>query len=315
MYKPKAYKTKAAKRASVKRYRGRNKEKVKKFNQRYAATHKKELAAKNKAWREANRDELLKRKRDYYWANRASLLETRKRANKLNSETINKKRRHTYALKRESVLENSRRWRRAHPENWEQYYAAHRGEILARLKVMYENHREEIRAKENGKRARSPEFWRKYQRDYYAKNRERCIAYTLKHVKANHAKVRKNERDRSAHHPERAHAKRKRYHKAHPEASAASVNRRRARKRNNLVGNLKEIRRIYKHVREVETIPCYWCKTLIPKGDRVLDHVIPLARNGAHAPANLCSSHNHCNHVKGSRMPEEISGQYEFSLA
>ena len=47
---------------------------------------------------------------------------------------------------------------------------------------------------------------------------------------------------------------------------------------------------------------CYWCSCQLD-GTYHVDHVIPLARNGAHASSNIVISCPFCNMSKGSRLP------------
>lgn len=51
---------------------------------------------------------------------------------------------------------------------------------------------------------------------------------------------------------------------------------------------------------------CHLCELPITDGSMELDHVIPLARGGRHAPDNLKPSHRLCNTTKSARLPHEL---------
>lgn len=50
---------------------------------------------------------------------------------------------------------------------------------------------------------------------------------------------------------------------------------------------------------------CYLCGRLLA-ADVHLDHIVPLARGGAHSSANLAPTHDVCNLRKGDRMLSEL---------
>jgi 5-methylcytosine-specific restriction endonuclease McrA len=50
---------------------------------------------------------------------------------------------------------------------------------------------------------------------------------------------------------------------------------------------------------------CYLCGHFLSVHDMTLDHVVPLARGGAHTPENLRPAHRSCNSRKGSRLLSE----------
>ncbi len=81
------------------------------------------------------------------------------------------------------------------------------------------------------------------------------------------------------------------------------------------VGDPREIEAFYERVRTTNLLPCYWCKKIVRKKDRHVDHIIPLHRGGSHAVANLCCACRSCNLSKHAKMPDEFSGQGELHLA
>lgn len=79
-----------------------------------------------------------------------------------------------------------------------------------------------------------------------------------------------------------------------------------ARKRQATLGDLAEIQRVYDTAASTESVNCFYCKALIPKGERHVDHKVPLSRGGAHAAINLCVCCASCNLSKGAKTDEEF---------
>jgi len=51
---------------------------------------------------------------------------------------------------------------------------------------------------------------------------------------------------------------------------------------------------------------CVYCSTRLDQQTATLDHVVPLARGGAHDPGNLVVACGPCNRLKGDRLPFEF---------
>jgi 5-methylcytosine-specific restriction endonuclease McrA len=142
------------------------------------------------------------------------------------------------------------------------------------------------------------EYNRTYKREhkeqlrlYRKENRDRRRAYKAEYRKANADTIKEyNKRYRIAHHLERR------------TESAA----RRAAIRGASLGDANAIKAIYRRARENKNVRCYLCGRLIPKGERQVDHIIPLSRGGAHAAANLAIACSACNRKKCAKMPEEV---------
>ena len=73
-----------------------------------------------------------------------------------------------------------------------------------------------------------------------------------------------------------------------------------------------DTRAVYVACKSSMVIRCYWCKAKTRKGERAVDHIVPLARKGMHASENLCIACTSCNQKKSSHLPEEFSGQGEL---
>lgn len=93
----------------------------------------------------------------------------------------------------------------------------------------------------------------------------------------------------------------KRYAEAHPEVNAEQSRRRRARERGAAVGDVD--------VDVLWTGLCALCAEVVDRNlswpdpmSKSLDHIVPLARGGAHAQDNLQWAHLVCNMRKGARV-------------
>jgi 5-methylcytosine-specific restriction endonuclease McrA len=51
---------------------------------------------------------------------------------------------------------------------------------------------------------------------------------------------------------------------------------------------------------------CVYCATPLDHHSATLDHVVPLARGGAHDPGNLVAACGPCNRLKGDLLPFEF---------
>jgi len=95
--------------------------------------------------------------------------------------------------------------------------------------------------------------------------------------------------------------------KKNSDKMAAFGARRRALIAGATVGDLDEIKEIYRQAKEDEGIVCYLCGKVIPIGKRQVDHVIPITRGGKHSAENLRVVHSRCNLRKHTKLVEELS--------
>lgn len=161
------------------------------------------------------------------------------------------------------------------------WYVIHQKEKLAYNRVYHVAHHEEERA---------------YNKAYYAAHRKEKATYYVTHRK-----------ERKVH--DRA------YYATHREAVEVRHAARRARKRNATIGDSKALYRACHSIHTMPSLRCYWCNCSVPIGERHVDHVIPLAKGGAHASWNLCCSCIDCNLRKHAKLPSEFVGQGELAFA
>lgn len=175
-------------------------------------------------------------------------------------------------------------------------------------------------------RARNPEARRECDRQYREKNQERVQAVTRRWKQENPDKVREGNRKYQREYVvkvrvwKRAWAARNRKKAAESTRRWAEQNpeRRRASKRLSECRR-RRMKRAQRQGAQIGPIPpdyveqlmgfqggrCAYCHEPLPAGFHV-DHIIPLARGGAHSWENLVLACPTCNLRKGSRYPEEL---------
>jgi 5-methylcytosine-specific restriction endonuclease McrA len=70
--------------------------------------------------------------------------------------------------------------------------------------------------------------------------------------------------------------------------------------------DLRGVARFYKKAKCARLVRCYLCGKPVPKNDRHVDHIVPIAKGGAHAVFNLGVTCSFCNLSKHDKMPEEV---------
>jgi len=170
--------------------------------------------------------------------------------------------------------------REKHSEWARRDYEKNGDAIRKRTAARYITHREEINAKIRADRKANPERYRLQERRKY-----------LKHGEEIKARVRS-------------------YRTANANKKSEWEAKRRAAKAGAIVGitaeRRSEITEIYRQARERKTVRCYLCGEAIPKGQRNVDHIIPLSKGGEHRPSNLAVCCGKCNRRKADKLPEEV---------
>lgn len=60
---------------------------------------------------------------------------------------------------------------------------------------------------------------------------------------------------------------------------------------------------------------CVYCATHLDQSTATLDHVVPVARGGAHDPGNVVVACGPCNRLKGDLLPFEFFARYPWAGA
>lgn len=179
-----------------------------------------------------------------------------------------------YRLKRTEIIARASEWARAHPER--------RREIVRESDARHRaTRRAASRAYQKAKTAALPPAERR------AKWRDERRLFRVKNPEADKA-IR-----------ERARAKEKRVnHERLRMRGRVNAALRRARKK----GNLGADRVDYEAILKRDGLVCHICGLPILPSQLEFDHVIPLARGGAHSALNIKPSHALCNRRKGARL-------------
>jgi|AntAceMinimDraft_18_1070375.scaffolds.fasta_scaffold105335_2 5-methylcytosine-specific restriction endonuclease McrA len=210
-----------------------------------------------------------------------------------------------YALNpqaRERTRLREAKWRENHKEETCVYNAAYR-----------EDHREEECAYSATYRKDHKEEMHAYQAAYWKEHKEEIriqhATYRKEHKEEIHvyrASYRKTHKSEIAAYLKDHEEERRAYRKDHSSEYAAHSAARHALIAGATIGNLVEIKEIYRKAHDDEKVRCYLCEKLIPKRHRHVDHIIPLSKGGQHRPSNLAIACDKCNLMKSAKMPEEV---------
>ncbi len=160
--------------------------------------------------------------------------------------------------------------------------------------AMYrEQNRQHLREYNSKWRKENREHVQQYAKSYRQTNIERKKMLDRLWSQSNKHKVNANSRRYRENHPEKVAAIKKEQAKRHPEVVKNAGMRRRARLANNsvYVVTKKDIVRIMRD-------PCIYCGA----PSRHIDHVIPIAKGGAHKVGNLAPACQKCNQSKSSKF-------------
>lgn len=153
--------------------------------------------------------------------------------------------------------------------------------------------------------ARNREKSRAKCRAWYRKNREAQKARHAEWLEDNKRSVAESSRAWRKNNPERVREHARRNHINHPETGKATGLRYVARKKG------AEVDGVFVTAEAIAARWAMWGDKCYMCGEKATstDHVIPLAKNGLHVPANLRPSCKSCNSRKGAKWPYPISKQ------
>lgn len=189
------------------------------------------------------------------------------------------------------------------------YYASHRDDQRAKMKVYREANGAKIKAKQklwyesnkakvlarvkkrsDEKKPQIVEYKKAYQKKNKLRIKAKARAWRLANVDA----IREKDRIRSIKDPSRM----RRHHL-----------KRRAIKKGANIGDTAIISAWEKKWHTKVFVACYWCKQPTRVTDCHTDHIVPLSKGGLHSVENLCISCGSCNLSKGSSDPNEWNQQ------
>jgi 5-methylcytosine-specific restriction endonuclease McrA len=188
---------------------------------------------------------------------------------------------------------------------------------------------------------RTKEQLNEYQRQWRAKNPDKCAVYSRRWVKKNWEKhlgdVRKwNKANRAkrnvfegnwkAKNPEKVRAvilkwreankeryrlitkrARDKWAVTHPAKVRANRHKRREQVRNAKRCDQRGVNVLCQLISDTPKLKCGICGKNMPKNDRTIDHIIPLSKGGSGEIWNLRIVHMLCNAKKHAKMPDELN--------
>lgn len=226
---------------------------------------------------------------------------------------------------RAHMLSMNRKWRQGHKEQYKaackKYRIENRESLRLKKAAWYAANRDKILANWPAWKAAHPDLienQKKKRRENYPKRREAIIANVKRNYIKDPAKTIARVKDWNAKHPGRNNSYAKRWRDRNPELkkeinarwSAANPDkvrakqlRRRARKESNstpeqIASADAKIIEMLSHKRT----ECAYCAKSFPTKRMHVEHIVPFARGGAHAPENLCMSCGHCNDSKSGKI-------------
>ncbi len=193
-----------------------------------------------------------------------------------------------YQRNRERYLAEQKDRRAANPENFKAYGRAY----------YLRNPQKWVESEKKRDRTAISEYQRQYRiqnldkvkeakRQYYLANKERIDAHNLRNYEADRERAKERARNWAKRNPERVR-----------ELVRSAKGARRARTQGGIV-----TRADYRKILAEYGMVCHICELAIESMAHLeYDHVIPLARGGAHSPENIRPSHRFCNRSKGSKL-------------
>lgn len=226
---------------------------------------------------------------------RACVAEYKHAWNLANKEHVRRKNAEKYIANRERIKAKTAEWKAANPERVielrKSRYERKKDVEAAQMARYREANRERLAEAAKARIEANPEIYRERSRRYARENSARIVQRVAEYKRS---------------HPEKAKAWTREYQQRHPETGRLSSATRRARMAMAVTGDAAEIRSIYKSIHQAKQIDCHWCGRSVPTGERHVDHIMPIAKGGAHAPENLCCSCARCNLTKSAKLPDEF---------
>jgi 5-methylcytosine-specific restriction endonuclease McrA len=176
----------------------------------------------------------------------------------------------------------------------------------------YAEHREYLREKSREWGRNNPEKKKAYMLKWRAENREKRNEQRRAHYRRNAQAILERQRRWRKENPEKAEIlyrknvlKAQRWRKNNPVMARTLWHRRRERVRTTL--DKSAINILSQLISSAARLKCGICEKNMPKNDRTIDHIIPLAKGGTGDVWNLRIVHLRCNIQKAAKMPDELN--------
>lgn len=130
---------------------------------------------------------------------------------------------------------------------------------------------------------------KEWAKEYYERSKEKIKEYdAMRYMRPENVAKREANKAKKA-------AYMKAWYKKNRGRAIALVNKRRARKKKSVSGNLQLIKQWEQAWRDKPIVVCYWCLGNCNPEDCHTDHIIAFKHNGLHTIENLCISCAPCN--------------------
>lgn len=198
-------------------------------------------------------------------------------------------------LSKESIAARKKAWALKNAEKIREqrraFRIANHSRIREQAKSYYRKNAERIKAKS---------------RAYHAENREELIPKIRQRQQKNKIAFLATCAAWRARNPEKVRLAHANWNAKHPGYHNESMRRRKYRIRIATVGDIAEVRKFYRFVKTSPSASCHYCLKELARGDRHVDHLLPLTRGGLHTRSNLVCSCDQCNRRKNKKTPDEF---------
>jgi len=178
----------------------------------------------------------------------------------------------------------------------------------ASAKAWRDKNKEKIREHYKEWAASNPGVQTQRSRNFRENNSEKVKSYKTQWRNKNRDKLAQYRKTWDAKHPGKSVAKALEWAKNNPEKRAsimiAAKGRIRAVKKSAPIGELKAIKEWAKQWKSLSVVSCHWCKNTFAPNKCQADHVMPIAKGGAHCLTNLVIACQSCNHRKSDKCPD-----------
>jgi hypothetical protein len=202
-----------------------------------------------------------------------------------------------YRKNRERTLAVCREYRQKHADELKAYRDKHRDEKRTYNQAYQTANREKLSEYRKQYYQQTIEKRRQYNRDYCKANRQAFTEYGRRWRKENPEKFRAQQ--------QRWAARNKQWRKENLVLLRIHDHRRREREKATM--DRSAINVLSQLISSAGRLKCGICEKNMPKNDRTIDHIIPLAKGGTGDVWNLRIVHHLCNIRKHATMPDELN--------
>lgn len=215
-----------------------------------------------------------------------------------NKDRLTKKDAERYQANKEEIKARSKAWYKANPERRK-----------SGRKAWGEANKESLRIKKREKYLQNRDVMKQRSRSNYLKSPQKRKDYAKSYRINNPQKRKSDARAYWAKNRVRLNAKSAAWGRAHKPQRAAAAQRRRAVQLKAQIGDQKLVSEWIGHTKAKKRVACFWCRTIGVGAQMHIDHILALAKGGAHEVGNLCVSCPRCNFTKNAKSLNEWNSE------